>query len=301
MRKVVVLLLSFFISLNAYSGQRIQMLIEQNQPKSFQTKIVLWANEFVGVRYGDQGPLGEGRLGKYDQDPIYRFDLFDCTTFVETVIALANSNSLVEFQKHIKKIRYIDGEVSYINRKHIMSDTWIPKNQKDGFFQDVSYMFDQKYQNSVNAVIDYGGWLRMHSVDRLKVDGSDIEKNELLKRLSKSGEVFLKKEIKMNYLSIDKLLMDPNSFEPLNPNDTYVLNIVRPNWPLKEFIGTDLLVSHQGLVFWEDGELRLVHASTEGAVKSESLIEYLSQYQQHPLVKGVSFLRITLLRSDNTF
>src|SRR5690606_32543867 len=43
---------------------------------------------FLGSDYvGD--PLGEGESGVYDRDPLYRFDAFDCTTYVETVLALS--------------------------------------------------------------------------------------------------------------------------------------------------------------------------------------------------------------------
>src|ERR1035437_2644460 len=35
------------------------------------------------------GPLGEGKFGAEDPDPLYRLDAFDCTTFIETVMANA--------------------------------------------------------------------------------------------------------------------------------------------------------------------------------------------------------------------
>ena len=40
--------------------------------------------KYIGVRYATD-PLGE--MKSPDADPLIRFDAFDCTTFVETVLA----------------------------------------------------------------------------------------------------------------------------------------------------------------------------------------------------------------------
>src|SRR5438045_3981745 len=71
--------------------------------------------QFLGTAYL-LGPLGEGTQGYYDQSPLFRFDAFDCQTFVETVLALAISNDAATFKKLINEIRYRKGVVAFENR-----------------------------------------------------------------------------------------------------------------------------------------------------------------------------------------
>ena len=66
------------------------------------------SSPFLNRPYLPNGPLGEGTNGKYDRGPLYRTDQFDCTTFVETTVALARSHSLRDFKKEIIHNRYRD-------------------------------------------------------------------------------------------------------------------------------------------------------------------------------------------------
>lgn len=68
---------------------------------------------------------------------------FDCTTFVETVLALACSAlagklSLPEFRKNLKFIRYRQGRMEgYASRLHYFSD-WLRDNEKKNVLKDIS-------------------------------------------------------------------------------------------------------------------------------------------------------------------
>jgi len=68
---------------------------------------------------------------------------FDCTTFVETVLALARCAaaeklSPSEFRKNIKFIRYRQGKIDdYASRLHYFTD-WLTDNEKKKVLKDVS-------------------------------------------------------------------------------------------------------------------------------------------------------------------
>ncbi len=68
---------------------------------------------------------------------------FDCTTFVETVIALAwcvksGQKSFEAFRRSLQKIRYRQGRLQgYPSRLHYFSD-WIYENRKRGLLKDVT-------------------------------------------------------------------------------------------------------------------------------------------------------------------
>ena len=77
-------------------------------------RIVLISQCFLGQPYLG-GALGEGSGGRFDQNPIYRTDGFDCLTLVNTVLALALSQSLSEFQNKMFQLNYYDAEHKYQN------------------------------------------------------------------------------------------------------------------------------------------------------------------------------------------
>ena len=73
---------------------------------------------FLGARY-ISSPLGEGVTP--DDDPLIRYDAFDCTTFVETVLADSDVEKLT-------KIRYKDGKADFIKRNHFIETDWLKNN-----------------------------------------------------------------------------------------------------------------------------------------------------------------------------
>lgn len=65
----------------------------------------------------------------------------DCTTYVETVLALAQCAKLhktkfEDFCFALRNIRYHDGNVAYTARKHYFTD-WVTANSKQGFVKEV--------------------------------------------------------------------------------------------------------------------------------------------------------------------
>ncbi len=79
------------------------------------------------------GPLGEGK-GK-DPNPVFRVDVSDCTVFVLTTVAMANSSSTKEAEEAMEAINYYPaGEVSYDNRLHFTTY----RNSVSPYFKDIT-------------------------------------------------------------------------------------------------------------------------------------------------------------------
>ncbi|MCA9732775.1 MAG: DUF1460 domain-containing protein [Deferribacteres bacterium] len=72
--------------------------------------------------------LGEGPNAKYDRDPLIDFARFDCMTFCEHVLAASISNSYKEMFDNLQRIRYRNGEMSYVARNHYTIGDWLPQN-----------------------------------------------------------------------------------------------------------------------------------------------------------------------------
>ncbi|MGI5863988.1 MAG: N-acetylmuramoyl-L-alanine amidase-like domain-containing protein [Myxococcales bacterium] len=104
--------------------------------ETIQDRILSASERFLGVRY-QPDPLGEGPGNPPDEDPRVRFDAVDCTTFVETVIALARSRGGADLEPVLDDLRY-DGEVGYANRNHFFAAQWLRANVRKGYVRDVT-------------------------------------------------------------------------------------------------------------------------------------------------------------------
>lgn len=249
---------------------------------------------FIGLPYGAGGPLGEGETGRYDQDPLYRFDTFDCTTYVETIISLALSQDVDEFEQHMDKIRYENSQVDYLSRNHFPSLQWIPNNIENGLFQEINdLVLPRSSQLTAEAVINIPGWLKKIKIEEIRVpSASSEEKQALLEELQGLSSQYEPKTAKLNYLPISTLLKNPTALKKI-PSGS-VVNFVRPNWDITDSIGTHMNVSHQGLVFQVKGKTYLRHASVgaEKKVVEIELIEYLKKFDTHPTLKGIHLMKL---------
>ncbi len=248
---------------------------------------------FLGLPYGVNGPLGEGETGRYDQDPLYRFDTFDCTTFVETVTSLARSTSLDQFETTMNRIRYHNGVVDYLERKHFPSMQWIPQNIQDGFFVEANpLVLPMDRIHVATNTNDFGNWLRFARPAVIQISGLDeTTRIALLNELQSHAPNYQPVKVSIDYLPIRDLVSNPELLSRI-PSGT-VVNFVRPNWNLADKIGTNLLVSHQGFVFQRNGVAMLRHASSgaEKKVVDVPFIDYLRAISPESTLKGIHLLQ----------
>ena len=247
---------------------------------------------FIGLPYGQGGPLGEGPAGRFDQDPLYRFDTFDCTTFVETVMALALTDDVDSFEQKMDEIRYENSKVDYLTRNHFPSLQWIPNNIKNGLLKEVNHLVLPPAERKMAvALINLPGWLSKIKIEEIKVPtASAQERQNLLDELRSYASQYSAVEAKLEYLPIDTLVAKPAVLRRI-PHGS-LINFVRPNWDLTDVIGTHMNVSHQGLIFVKKGIPYLRHASTTGKVMELPLLEYLKKFVNHPTMKGIHLMQL---------
>lgn len=163
-------------------------------------------DEYMGVKYVND-PLGEGRAP--DTDPLIRSDAFDCTTFVETVLAHGDVDTL-------NKIRYKNGEIDFINRNHFIETEWLPNNAN--IVRNVSAQYGQTALRHV--VINRAAWLqRVHNIDS---DAAVVETD-------------------IEYIPYDNITT-------LETNRPMVVLFIVGNTGKSDIIGTDLAVVHMGFL-----------------------------------------------------
>lgn len=283
----------FFVSSFAFAGPReeaARILERHRSENSTISKLEAFSRMFVGLPYGKNGPLGEGPLGKYDQDPLYRFDTFDCTTYVETIMALAQAKDVDEFEYLLNNIRYEGGIIDYLKRNHFTDLQWIPNNIHTGqLVEKTAETFGEENIQLAQADINFPGWLKSHKVEQIiLINGSMNERKERLSELHGEAVNYVIQKATVPYVSIKTLLARPELLNKV-PQASLV-NFVRPNWDLTEAAGTHQNISHQGLLFWKNKKLYLRHASTSGKVEDILFLDYLKKFQNHATLKGIHLM-----------
>jgi N-acetylmuramoyl-L-alanine amidase-like len=263
-------------------------------------RIALISALFLGKPY-ELGPLGEGSDARFDQQPLYRTDKFDCLTYVETVLALAYGNNLSDFQHHLLALRYADGQPSFVTRNHFMSVDWIPSNTKKSYVRDITDQFVDEQGRPLAtmavATIDKPNWYRHFTTDTLtlKAPLSTEQEQTLLNELQTLANQVQTHQSKLPYLPLTRLFNaqgEPQQaiFDQI-PNGA-IINIVRPNWDLYENIGTHLNVSHTGFAIRSGNILFYREASTTGEVIDIPLTDYLQNYLTSSTIKGINVLQV---------
>jgi hypothetical protein len=271
-------------TLNNNSKSDMALRLDITSASFLEKPYVLWA-------------LGEGPGAGFDQSPLYRTDSFDCETYVDTVLALALAENQPVFKQCINQIRYAEGRVDFLTRNHFISLDWNKNNQRAGFIKDITTSIKGKNNQPIAkmaiALINKPSWYQHMRTDRIKV--SSLTNEEQLNRLlelKNLGRTLPKKVAKIPYLPLTALFdeqgnPDKELFAQI-PNAA-ILEIVRPDWDLRQQIGTRLNVSHLGFAFWKNSELVFRQASSSfGKVVEVPLIDYLKETLSSPTIKGIN-------------
>lgn len=261
-------------------------------------RIAGFSEALLGIRYIDEA-LGEGLEDIYDQDPQYRFDGLDCTTYLETVMALSLSRDLDEFRATLQKIRYRNGVVAFRSRNHMPDADWMRNNIAAGFIEDITAeVAGDLGTRDATAEIDRRGWFRKLKRDRIRrSDATPEQVDRLHASLKREMESVEPEVVTIPYIAIDALVGESadsaRAWKRLKAAKGAMVNIVRPNWDLVEGGGTHLNISHQGLIIAKPDGLYLRHASSSaGKTLDQPLKEYLRKYAGHQQIKGINILRL---------
>ena len=188
---------------------------------------------------------------------IARLSGFDCTTFVETVLALTGCAlhgkiTQTKFRKTLKLIRYRQGTISgYSSRLHYFTD-WLRDNEKKKILKDISRQFDAEAQRKK---INY---MTVHRTSYPALKNEDEFQKMLLVEKNISRKVF-------HIISKDKV---PRQKAQIQNGDIIAFTTDQK--------GLD--VSHVGFALWQGKNLCLLHASSkEGGVviSKKTLAAYL--------------------------
>lgn len=214
-------------------------------------------------------PLGEGQAP--DPDPRFRLDAFDCTTFVETAIALSRCDDLDQIRETLDRIRYKGATQAFQKRRHLMTSQWIPGLIKAGYVEDITATVGGKRTQKMRVALTRRRWKKRRVARTLKLDLKEVPQGEFL----------------LPYLEIETL----KTLGSKIPSGT-IINVVRAN-----IYGYPDVITHQGIILRRPhSKVTLVrHASpVSKRVIDEALVYMLKRYskpRKWPIV-GMNLLRI---------
>ena len=199
-----------------------------------------FAKKMLGVLYV-AGTLD----GNEEEQLVVRTDALDCTTFVETVLALCiadkrDARNFDGFKKALTDVRYRDGVLDgYASRLHYFSD-WIRNNEHMGFVKECT--------SETSCAQPQELWLNFMTTH---VDSyQPMKKNPALVEVMAAQEKNWQGTI-VSYIPKEKLNLPP---EELKIKDGDILAMVT------NIKGLDIV--HVGFAFWKDNHLHLLHASS---------------------------------------
>ena len=188
---------------------------------------------------------------------IVNVSAFDCTTFMETVLALARCAfhekiTPTEFRRTLKLIRYRQGIISgYSSRLHYFTD-WLRDNEKKKVLQDISRHFDaQVHRKKIN-------YMTTHRESYTTLSNEDELQKMVVVEKNLSRKVFY-------IIGKDKVSQQKMDFK----NGDIIAFTTNQE-------GLD--VAHVGFAYWKKKKLHFLHASgkEDGVVISKkTLTAYL--------------------------
>ena len=318
----------FYSIASAATSQEVEQTLRDSSHLPLENRLWKIAASFNNSPF-QWYPLGEGNGADVDPQPLYRFDVFDCQTYVETVLALSQSDTLKTFSERIQAIRYSRGVVSFETRNHFPDIDWNRNNILSGALKDITSMVAGAGNTAkIETPFDRGQFYKTFSLKRVPMMKEKPKSIPFaLEKLKKLGEGALKEVATIEFLKLDSLIVSfkgnkpPSEYKPLvqfiDPKNSelaqkgiplkewYVnttilsrlpsgvlISIVRPKWDGRGHAGTPINISHRFLFFWRNGRARIWHMSLYyKKVIEADFFDYLSGRRLDPTVQGIQILQ----------
>lgn len=254
----------------------VELLTEGRKQPADTNWMMYYAKKFMGIPY-----VGHTLDKEKEEKLVVNLTGLDCTTFVETVLALSkcSQNGKATFKDYcywLRQIRYRGGNVAYTDRQHYFT-TWMEENQKQGITRDIQASeepFSAVQTVSVNYMTTHvGSYAMLKAHPEWKKGIAEMEKSINGKKYRYIPKSALK-PTKQNNAKLRKYIKDGD-----------IIAIIT------SINGLD--TSHIGLAHWKSDGLHLINASSvHHKVVDEPMLFY-DYMQKHPSQKGIRLCRMT--------
>lgn len=260
------------------SDQELTAILDPISKLSTRKDRALEASRLLLGRPYILGPCGEGASGDYDTKPICSLQTFDCTTFVEPVLAFAftspsSTRPILEFKEHFLTIKYSDpSDISFVNRNHFTELHWASNAIGKNYLSDVTLLIDPTAHERMKW-LDIDGWFQ-DKVDEVQnsTSLSQPEKDDLIAALTKDSTNKKTTPLaRLHYVPL-KTLLTAATQKKLKAEKILLFNLIK-----NENTKTDVpvIVSHQGFIIVKQGTLYLRHAAQSKETQDVLFNDYI--------------------------
>lgn len=249
----------------------VSLLKEASQLKQKPASWMLWfGKKFAGVPY-----VG-GTLDKTAAEHlIVNTRQLDCTTYVEMITALTmcaqnHETSFTAYCNHLKHVRYIGGEVSYVKRQHYFT-VWMDDNEKEGIVKNISPNPPFTAVQKVNV-----NWMSTH-ISSYKMLTAHLEWRTGIRQLeqSVSGKSY-------RYIPKGKIANTQLFRNTIKDGDIIAI--------ITNKKGLD--TTHIGIASWHKDGLHLLNASSIHKKVIDEPMTLYQYMQKHPVQIGIRVCRV---------
>lgn len=249
----------------------VSLLKEASKLKQKPANWMLWfGKKFAGVPY-----VG-GTLDKTAAEHlIVNTRQLDCTTYVEMITALTmcahnHETSFTAYCNHLKHVRYIGGEVSYVKRQHYFT-VWMDDNEKEGIVKNISPNPPFTAVQKVNV-----NWMSTH-VSSYKMLTAHPEWRTGIRQLeqSVSGKSY-------RYIPKGKIANTQLFRNTIKDGDIIAI--------ITNKKGLD--TTHIGIASWHKDGLHLLNASSIHKKVIDEPMTLYQYMQKHPVQIGIRVCRV---------
>lgn len=195
---------------------------------------------------------------------------FDCYTLVENVVALTRMNNFnlsdyTIYQEMLTSMRYRDGKLDgYASRIHYFTE-WIEQAENNGIITDLTKSWGKASHKKLDFMSKHPNYYPAMTDTKVKERISRMES-----------------------------YVNQSPFFEILKADFYKVESKIKNGDIIVFTSTiaGLDVNHEGLAYWQNGKLHLLHASLDYKrvmISPETLGEYLQKIPKH---QGIMVLRL---------
>ncbi len=223
--------------------------MRQPMPASTAKGVLHFGNTFLGYAYPKPRVDSTFRVNNSVQlQPIeeevlvVNLKTFDCVTFVENMIALAQTRrslrpNFEDYKKNLTQVRYRNGVIDYDSRLHYFSD-WLFENEKRGILKNITKEIGgEAYPKNVFYMS-----LKKDTLYGNMADPSTFAAMQIIENtISKRAKFFIPKE---HITDIENKIQDGDIIAVTNRLD-----------------GMD--IAHTGFAFWKNGRVYMIHASSQ--------------------------------------
>ncbi|MDE6643190.1 MAG: DUF1460 domain-containing protein [Muribaculaceae bacterium] len=246
-----------------------ELLIKCQKVKTPGEKVKAMALSFEGTPYVAHTLEGDTELVTVNIDEL------DCTTFVETVLALAYTaeegrTSWRDFVYNLERIRYRNGELNgYPSRLHYISD-WIVDNSHRGNLQEVTNRFP--FYHNITKTLSFMTENR-DKYQSLKSDSLNYERM---------------KNVELGYYSHQFPYIKTVDLRKKETKDAFQSgDVVALVTSMK-----NLDVTHLGIIIKKDGEPYLLHASSSHGKVEVTSVPFDEFMKNNRSLLGVRVIRL---------